>query len=58
MIAAEAFANAAIGMLISWSATFFILGYSASGSTGVTAMFFCLSFVRSYVLRRIFGSIA
>ena len=55
MTALEALANAAIGLLVSWAATFFVLGYSASGSAAVTAMFFGLSFARSYVLRLIFG---
>jgi len=54
MTAIEAFANAAIGLVVSWAATFFVLGYSAQGSAAVTAMFFCLSFARSYVLRLLF----
>ncbi len=54
MTALEALANATIGLLVSWAATFFILGYSASGSAAVTAMFFCLSFARSYALRLLF----
>jgi len=52
--ALEALANAAIGFAISWAATFWILGYSAAGSIAVTAMFFALSFSRSYILRRLF----
>ena len=52
--ALEAFCNAAVGMIVSWAATFFVLGYSASGSAAVTAMFFGLSFTRSYALRLIF----
>ena len=58
MIAAESLANAIIGLCISWAATYFVLGYTASGSLGVTCMFFCLSFTRSYVLRRIFARLA
>lgn len=54
MVALEAFANAAIGFAVSWAATFFVLGYTASASIAVTAMFFGLSFARSYVLRLIF----
>jgi len=50
----EALSNAAIGFVISWAATFWILGYSAAGSILVTAMFFALSFSRSYILRRLF----
>jgi hypothetical protein len=56
--ALEALANATIGLIVSWAATFFVLGYTASGSAAVTGMFFALSFARSYVLRRIFTSIA
>lgn len=50
----EAIANALVGLLISWAATFWILGYSASGSAAVTAMFFGLSFARSWALRKAF----
>jgi hypothetical protein len=58
VIALESFCNAAIGLLVSWAATFFVLGYTASGSLAVTSMFFCLSFARSYVLRRVFKRLA
>jgi len=58
MNALEAFANAAIGLVVSWAATFFVLGYSASGSAAVTAMFFALSFARSYALRLLFRRFA
>lgn len=52
--ATEALANAAIGLLVSWAATFFVLGYSAAGSAAVTAMFFAISFARSFALRLLF----
>lgn len=58
MIALEALCNATIGLLVSWAATFFVLGYSATGSLAVTAMFFTLSFTRSYVLRLAFRRLA
>lgn len=58
MSALEALANATIGLLVSWAATFFVLGYSASGSAAVTAMFFGLSFARSYALRLVFKRFA
>lgn len=58
MIAMEALCNAAIGLLVSCAATFFVLGYSATGSLAVTAMFFALSFTRSYVLRLVFRRLA
>jgi len=50
----EALANAAIGLLISWLATWFVLGYSPAQSVAVTSMFFGLSFARSYALRLYF----
>lgn len=56
--AIEAFTNAAVGLLVSWAATFFLLGYSAIGSVGVTLMFFALSFSRAWVLRKIFRRLA
>jgi hypothetical protein len=52
--AIEALTNAVIGFLVSWAATFFILGYSAVGSAAVTGMFFVLSFARSWGLRAFF----
>jgi hypothetical protein len=54
MSALEALANATIGFAVSWAATFFVLGYSASGSAAVTAMFFVLSFARSWAIREAF----
>lgn len=56
--ALEALANAAIGFVVSWAATVFVLGYSPAHSIGVVAMFFTLSFARSYVLRKIFAGLA
>ncbi len=50
----EALANAAIGLLVSWAATWFILGYSSAQSVSITLMFFSLSFARSYALRLYF----
>ena len=58
MSALEALANAAIGLAVSWTATFFVLGYTASGSVAVTAMFFGLSFARSWIIREIFRRLA
>lgn len=54
MDAAEALTNAIVGLVVSWAATFFVLGYSAAGSVAVTAMFFCLSFARAWALRALF----
>ena len=54
MDAVEALANAAIGLIVSWLATWLVLGYSAASSMGITAMFFGLSFTRLWILRAIF----
>lgn len=51
MPAIEAAANAVIGAVVSWAATWAVLGYSPAQSIGVTLMFFGLSFGRSYLLR-------
>ena len=58
MSALEALVNATVGLIVSWCATFFVLGYSAAGSVGVTAMFFSLSFIRAFALREIFRRLA
>ena len=55
----EALTNAAVGLCISWAATYWLLPMwgltpSLTQSAGITAMFFVTSFVRSLVLRRIF----
>ena len=57
--AIEALANASIGFGVSWAATYWLLPAwglhpTASGSLGITAMFFGLSLARSYGLRRAF----
>lgn len=54
MSALEALANAAIGLAVSWAATLWVLGYSPAQSAQITAMFFGLSFGRTWVIRRIF----
>ena len=51
---AEAIANAIIGLLISWAATHWVLGYDPASSAAITGMFFGLSFTRVFILRRIF----
>lgn len=58
MDALEAFTNAAVGLLVSWTATLLVLGYSAAESAAITAMFFGLSFTRAYILRRVFRWLA
>lgn len=59
----EAAANAGIGLLVSWAATYMLLPLwglhpSASVSAGVTGLFFALSFIRARVLRAIFRRLA
>ena len=39
------------------AATFWVLGYSATGSVAVSAMFFALSFARAYALRVLFRNL-
>lgn len=61
MSALEALTNATIGLCVSWAATFYLLPFwglhpNPSTSLGITAMFFILSFVRAYVLRRAFAA--
>ena len=58
MAALEAFANAFIGLLVSWAATWFVLGYAPIQAIAVTLMFFALSFTRAYVLRLVFRGLS
>lgn len=56
----EALTNAAVGLAVSWMATFYLLPIffnispTATQSIGITAMFFGLSFLRSWVIREAF----
>lgn len=52
--AAETLANAVIGLMMSWAATHWFLGYDPAASAAITGMFFGLSFTRAFILRRIF----
>ena len=54
MDAIESLCNAAIGLIVSWLATWLVLGYSPASIAGVTAMFFGLSFTRAWIIRGIF----
>ena len=56
--AAEALANAVVGFVVSWAATWAILGFSPIHSVAITGLFFVLSFTRALVIRRIFRSLA
>lgn len=57
--AAEALANAGIGLVVSWVLTwaclpFWGLAPSPAQSAGITAMFFAASFARAWGLRAVF----
>lgn len=54
MSALEALINAAVGLVVSWTATVLALGYSPAQSAAITAMFFGLSFTRSWIIREVF----
>lgn len=61
--ATEALCNAAIGLVVSWAGVYWLLPLwgltpSATASVGITAMFFGLSFIRSYLLRKAFRCLA
>lgn len=63
MDVAESLANAGIGMVVGWAATYALLPIwglapSAEDAIGITAMFFALSFSRAWVLRVVFRSLA
>lgn len=58
MDALEALSNAVIGLVVSWAATLFVLGYTATQSATITAGFFAISFIRSWCIRRLFRSMA
>ena len=57
--AAEALANATIGLAVSWAVTYAALPMwglhpSASASLGITAMYFTISFARAWAIREVF----
>ena len=52
--AVEALFNAAIGFAVSWTLTAFVLGYTPAQAVGVTLLFFCASFLRSWAIREAF----
>ena len=58
MSALEALINAGIGLVVSWTATVLVLGYSPTQSAAITGMFFGLSFTRAWVIREIFRRLA
>ena len=57
--AIEALCNAFVGLAVSWAVTFYALPFwgltpSASASAGITAMYFGISFARSWAIREAF----
>ncbi len=54
MSALEALCNAVIGLVVSFALTIAIFHVTPLQSAGVTAIFFVASFVRAYVIRRVF----
>lgn len=63
MDALEALANATVGLVVSWAATWLLLPLwglhpSASASVGITMCFFGLSFTRAWALRILFRRLA
>jgi len=58
--ASEAFLNALIGLLVSWAATFYFFPFwgfepSKIQAIEIVLFFFVISFMRSYILRRVFA---
>ena len=51
---AEALANAVIGLVVSWLITWAVLGFTPMQSAGITAMFFCASTARAFLIREAF----
>jgi len=56
--AAEALVNSTIGLVVSWGATWLVLGYQPAAAIAVTLMFFGLSFARSWAVRALFKRMA
>lgn len=57
--AIEALCNAVAGLIISWAVTYYALPWwglypSASASLGITALYFGISFARSWAIREAF----
>ncbi len=56
--AGEALANSTIGLIVSILLTWLWLGFTPIASIGITAVFFTVSTLRAYILRRVFRGIA
>lgn len=54
MSALEALTNACIGMVVSWSLTWAVLGFTPVQSVAITALFFVASFLRAWAIREAF----
>ena len=55
---AEAITNATLGLIVSWLITWAVLGFTPVQSIGITAMFFAVSTVRSFIVREAFRRLA
>lgn len=53
----ESLVNAFVGLLVSFTLTISVLGYTPVQSAAVTAMFFVASFLRAWIVRAIFRRI-
>ena len=63
MSALEALCNAVVGLLVSWAITYWALPFwgltpSPAQAGGITAMYFCVSFARSWALREVFRRVS
>lgn len=63
MSAVEALCNAVIGLFISWAVTYFALPFwglhpSAGQSATITAAYFVVSFLRSWIIRLAFKRVS
>lgn len=63
MSALEALTNATIGLLVSWAVTYWALplwGLTPSPveAGGITAMYFLISFARSWAIREVFRRVS
>lgn len=54
MDAIEATTNAVVGLVASWVITYWLTGFTAAQSAAFTALFFGISFLRSYAIRKVF----
>ena len=49
--------NMTTGMVINFTLTYFVFGVTPAFALGTTMMFFCVSWTRSYLVRKLFRHI-